>query len=165
VCYPRWLLGTFAKTKFICTNDDDIMVTDSTLAECIIEELEHKPNDVIIGPLGMRLHNGKYNLTQYWANDATVDVVKGRMMCLHTSFLDHVFLRPSTPEIVASTEDIYISSFSDTKYVPSFFNGKLRDLPAGKCGLNESPDHLKRRQRAVDCFFGRPQHKRPLELL
>ena len=149
VCWPRWLMGGLARTKYIFTLDDDLMFTDANIIRDCIKYME--VNDAnIIGYMGVKL-----NYNDYWKGqhikagkvDEVVDVVKGRFAFMRTSLLNKVSI------LNEHHDDLKVCGAAKKLVVPAFLKDRFEQLPEGDEAFCKLPDHKESRQRAVNKYI------------
>lgn len=155
LCWPRWLMASLARTEFVFTLDDDVILTRPTvIQECIDFFVKpNTPKDTILGIYGVKLNEAsKYTKSRHIrkpGRNAKVDIVKGRFMFMRRDFVQKI---PMGHELNRG-DDIYISSFSKSKMIPAFLTGAWKDLPEGDVALYGQKHHKSGRQSAVDNYF------------
>ena len=95
LCWPRWLMASFAKTEYICIMDDDIRLTDRGVLESAIDRLSRCPSDCIVGAEGVNLLDGRsYRNSDHirlsvepLKIDTCCDLIKGKFMLLRAKAL------------------------------------------------------------------------------
>lgn len=127
LCAPRWFMGTYARTPYVFTLDDDLLISRDDLIEDVVSYIEKKDfdPDTIFGPFGVihfegRNYSESNALTQRilgvpgtahssgtYFFDVAADMIKGRLMMMRTDRLrqnfDHV------QHLTTSEDDIIIS--------------------------------------------------------
>ena len=159
-CWPRWLVGSLARTEFIFTLDDDLALVDPEFIDQCIDFCKRQDAlDIILGITGVVFNEEK----EYWDSthiirsdgkrSVDVDVVKGRFMFMRREFLSRVTLSHNLDRTLDVGEDIYISSHSKYKIIPDFSFGAWENLPENNEALDRQPGHNRVRQKAVDMYF------------
>ena len=158
-CWKRWQMADKATTPFVFSLDDDLMLSRDVLPDCV-RLVNNLPYDAIIGYTGVGLNpQHKYkNSTHLNSPDTSmdyhVDIVKGRFMFMKKIFILNIpSPKPELRHLLSVADDIYISSKSSFKVVPSFMANSMIELPEKGVGLWTHPNHYATRQQAVDEFF------------
>lgn len=159
MCWPRWMLASYASAEYVFVMDDDIMPSDNhVVCDCI--NYCNKSPLTAIGYTGVIL-NAK---NDYWASkhllhpnrhvDTHVNIIKGRFMFMAKCLLNYltVVQQPSLlgPRV---EDDIIVSSTMKTKVLPRFLVDRLTELPEGNVSLKFQADHRQSRQDAVARYF------------
>ena len=149
-CWPRWLLSTMVKTKYVLVMDDDLMLNrDNVIEQC--EAICDSNSSYILGVYGVRLNKDKdyFKSLHLKASDHTqfVDIVKGRFMFMDKGLIDLGDLEPDY-----YCDDIKISSRA-LCLLPCDLSGATVNLPEGKEALFEQEGQKQRRQDAVNRYF------------
>jgi len=153
ICWPRWLMSSFAETEYIFTLDDDLIFTENNIIEKCIDYFQKNELffNTIIGKYGVVFNsNKKYFKSDHVEagnEDVKVDVVKGRFMFMRKHFITHVKLIFNIRE-----DDIYISSYSRNKIIPAFLSSGFKNLKQGDVSLWKESKHKKSRQEAVENY-------------
>ena len=147
-CFPRWLMASMAKTKYIMTLDDDLIPITDKFIEIALEIAKQYPKG-IVGLFGKQTPDKPpyYNNVGDGSNKA--DIIKGRCMIMRTELLKKVPLSSSN---VTREDDIYISYMTaDRIKTPHFISTELREyikeLPQGKVGLDTDKKHMEDREK------------------
>lgn len=154
-CWPRWNLASFIKQGYIFTLDDDIIFGDNKIVEDLIEyynRIDTLESEVpIIGWTGVVVNDRNYwkckHISEPRETDTKVDIVKGRFMFTKTQILDKVTI---TRE---DEDDIKISSYSNTKILPSLLRDRMVNLDEMDVGLINTPNHKDNRVVACKKYF------------
>jgi len=169
-CMARWKLGRQAKTPYVMSMDDDICFERKDAIENIIQSLEEQddPNR-IIGISGscfpiIPIYDLRREFMCSFSNDtgqappspliteASVDIVKGRVMAFRKYLLDDI----SLPE--EREDDIYLSAaFAKNARgfhrIPARLNNAFYELPVYGTGNYYKPGHYLSRNRALRTYF------------
>lgn len=157
-CFTRWLMSSFAESDYVLTLDDDLSPKNKNTIENCMNYLEKNKTIDMIGYTGVKLNDTK----QYWKSyhiakpdqkkDISVDIIKGRFIFARKSFLSNISF-PS--EFLIRGDDIFVSSFSANKILPSFLFNSFQELDSGTIGLcNDKKLHKRKRQEVVNRYFG-----------
>jgi len=130
MCWPRWTLASLANSDCIFTLDDDFIIKDDYVIEDCLNYCEK--NDCSLGYIGVILNDHK----DYWKSehigkpeknrDISVDILKGRFIFTKKAYLKDIPFLPKRFEDKNRIEDdIIISSFLETKIIPSFLLKRL----------------------------------------
>jgi len=160
-CWPRWFMASRARTRYVCSLDDDLVMTDAHVLEDAVAFLSQCDERAIVGPEGVRLafskpyRDGEH--VAYPAQDTPVSIVKGRMMLLRRRALDHVRLSTAF-DVARDADDIAVSAMAaggrpGRHIVPALFRGRLHDLDQHGVGLNQRQGHHERREAARRKYF------------
>lgn len=159
MCWPRWFLANYADSEYVFSLDDDVFFKDSTvIADCIAYTKEHVCS---IGYSGVILNDKKEYLESKHiyipkrSTDVEVDIIKGRFMFHHISFLDTMRMFPHRDIQKYGSrieDDIILSSFLGKKIIPSFLRDRLQELESNDA-LYEQSEHLDSRQETVQYYF------------
>ena len=149
-CWPRWLLATMVKTRYVLIMDDDLMLArDTVIEDC--EDICNANSSYILGVYGVRLNEQKdyFKSAHLRASNHTqgVDIVKGRFM-----FMDRKLINLGDLEPDYYCDDIKISSKA-LCVLPSKLADATVNLPEGKEALFEQEGQRERRQEAVEKYF------------
>jgi hypothetical protein len=160
-CWPRWFMASRARTQYVCSLDDDIVLTDEHVLEDAIAFLSQCDERTITGPEGVQLvFNRPYRDCEHVAcpaEDTPVSIVKGRMMLLRRRALDHVKLSTAF-DVARDSDDIAVSAMvararPGQHIVPALFRGRFEDLEQHGVGLNQRQGHHERREAARRKYF------------
>lgn len=158
VCFPRWSMAQFAKTKYIFTLDDDIKFKDEKVIEDCIQNYSTKN---IIGFAGVNIN---YNSTSPYTDGqgftaeeiihtSGADIIKGRFMFMERSILTNlplIFSREITRE-----DDIYVSMMTKKRHkVLKSLAGRFVELGRNGTGLDLDPDHYDLRNKFLTSLIG-----------
>jgi hypothetical protein len=159
MCWPRWMLASYATAEYIFTMDDDIMPGDTRFISDCIDYCRDNPGTAV-GYTGVIFNSRK----KYWSSkhlshparhiDLQVDVIKGQFIFMPKPLLQDLSALPQAslydPRI---EDDIIISSSLKTKVLPKFLYSRLKKLPEGNVALWHQPAHRQSRQQAVARYF------------
>jgi hypothetical protein len=160
-CWPRWFMASRARTEYVCTLDDDLVLADEQVLEDAVALLAQCPEHTILGPEGVKLVFGKpYRHCDHVAapeTDTPVSIVKGRMMLLRRAALERVPFSTAY-EVARDADDIVISALvaggkANRHVVPALFGDRLEELEEYGVGLKERPAHHERREAARRKYF------------
>jgi hypothetical protein len=158
-CFPRWTLSSFAQTQYIFSLDDDLLPIDDDLIKkcCEIHKKIPEKYNPIIGATGVILNdNLNYQKSLHYkighGKDVRVDIVKGQFMFMGSAIFKHI---PLSHEFIFE-DDIYVSSYSKFKYLPSIVSNSFVELANKEESLWKSPGHFERRNEAVKKYKKSP---------
>jgi hypothetical protein len=146
-CWARWCLASMAETEYIFILDDDVKLSNSEVIFTCLKEIERAD---IIGFTGVKLTSGYFSSKHFDrpSGDEFVDIVKGRFMFMRKSLLNKVPL-----EYDGETEDIKVSSYAETKLIPSLLRNSFTDLKEGEEALFKQQGQKQKREMACDKYF------------
>jgi len=137
-CFPRWWLAATADTEYVCSMDDDLLLTDERFLEDAVAAHRKlcQVRDGIVGLFGVRLVPGKnYKDSRHFngraREDTRVDIVKGRFMLLPKRLLARVPL--AVPGVDLFEDDVYLSlciggGQGGAHMLPASLSGRWRQL-------------------------------------
>jgi|TARA_B110000879_G_scaffold79900_1_gene111073 hypothetical protein len=185
-CWPRWLMGTFAKNDYIMSHDDDLLITQHDALECLIKEYKQFGKEgMALGPFGVIL--GKDNLyfpktlldkglqklgasgipqhLSHPLKSTKVDLIKGRMVFFKKSDLHKIPLFPMGPNDLAAGDDIVISAHLANgalghHLVTNRLNGKIQDIEdkGSSTGLWKSHPNWKEMRNETAQYHFKEKH-------
>lgn len=153
-CFPRWLLASMCETPYICSIDDDLLLSDVDVLADAIYASKQNDDEGVVGMFGWTWVPGKnYKAGKHYMygvdEDVYVDVVKGRFMLFTTQLLEKV---PCMGAGYAISDDILVNlSISrcckNTNLLPATLSKRWRNM--GQRGLASLGGHYQIRWEAV----------------
>jgi hypothetical protein len=163
LCWPRWLMASYASTEYVFTNDDDLMFADNRVIQDCIRYVNKC--DCMIGYAGVKLSNkgyfGSMHISQPPEKDTKVNILKGRFMFLKKEYLKNVPIIPykmMTPTQIKGgyriEDDLLINHYyKGIKVIPSFLQNRIINLPEGKEAYSLDKIHKKSREITIKKIF------------
>ncbi len=162
MCWPRWYIGSIAKTEYVCLMDEDLTFKDEGVVPDAIAYLNKQSENCIIGPYGVQLipdktYQQSIHLRTNPNDNQDADIIKGRMSFMRTKALGKLSFIPHADRKIVISEDIIAGAILSDRQkrfhkVPTLFYDRIIDLPAPfpSCG---SPDHYEKREESRRLFF------------
>ncbi len=125
MCWPRWFLANYTDSEYIFSLDDDLALADTTvISDCIAYVRDHNASIGYSGVVLDASHNywkSKHLHHPKYFSDTEVDIIKGRFMFHHISYLDSVkMISQDKSDILHPRieDDIILSSIMGKKVIP-----------------------------------------------
>ena len=153
MCWPRWFMANYAKSKWVFSMDDDLAFRDGGVLADAIHIAEELDAPVGVGGLVNTEEDFQYifNRTQ----TTPCDAIQGRFLLIKRDKLNDVSLMPreegeSGPRI---EDDIIISASSMEKFVIGMLHRRMAELQTGQESLCLQEDHKPSRKKTLDKYF------------
>ncbi|MFO8006475.1 MAG: tetratricopeptide repeat protein [Candidatus Brocadiia bacterium] len=165
-CWTRWLLASAARTEYVCTLDDDLVLADRWVLEDAVWASRTRCPDGVVGLFGWTEVPGRdyrhCTHTNGSERDCRVDLIKGRFMLLRQALLERVPLEhPVFRELNDyrwRADDIYVNLCVShgrraAHLVPGILGKRFEELPGAERGLCRQPDHHRQRGELARRLF------------
>jgi hypothetical protein len=153
-CHPRWWMLQQAKTKYVCSMDDDLILKDIEIFNHLIEFLEKNPECLGVGGFGKIINH--YLPYKNWGQvnnvkqDTYVDILLGRLILTKTQNIKDIVINESEDDIQLCS---IISKKQRQKFiVPALLKDNIMEL-SDDFALWRHEGHFQRREKAIEKYW------------
>lgn len=154
-CSPRWWMLQHAETEFVCSMDDDLILSDINDFVDMIYTLQTHPEYAAIGGFGRIKEDPlqEYKRWKYITNtdkDILVDILLGRLIMTKTENIRNIVVDDNEDDIHLSW--LLTKNNKKKLIVPSILKNKVIEL-TDDFALWREEGHFKRRDDAISRYY------------